>query len=270
MSLLHDIQASVVKEDASLASVLLKLKLLANYLKSDPLATWVRQELEGYDADEVPPYRTANVAYRGTFSGPFGSRVENAPIPPALIEKFAGEHYTRYKLTESISAIRSLALTNGTLRVDGADLILLLQGKVYAQYACNDVFGIISATHFVEVLDAVRSKVLDFTMAIGEQHPEIREVDLVGEDRNQGDVVTDDANRLVQQIIYANNVSNTIVTFEADLEKILVDRVRRSDSDEGEKGRMMDAIKRTGIQEVVKQLVQKTPDLLRYLSALGQ
>ena len=49
MSLFHDIQASVLKEDESLASVLLKLRVLASHLESEPLATWIRQELGGVD-----------------------------------------------------------------------------------------------------------------------------------------------------------------------------------------------------------------------------
>ena len=267
MSLFQDIQASVLNEDKSLASVLLKLKLLASHLESEPLAAWVRQELEGYETDEVPPYRTANVAYRGTFSAPFGSEMKNAPIPPALINEIAGEHFTRYKLKTSISAIS--ALTEGTLRIDGADLPLLLQGKVHPSYTCNEVFGIISATDLVRVLDAVRSKILDFTIAIGKQHPDIREVNLVGRASMPEGAVTASADKLVQQIVFTNNLTNNVI-FEQDLEKILVDRVRRSDSNEGDKERMIDSIKSAGVKEIVKQVVQKAPDLVRLLSTLAQ
>ena len=91
--------------------------------------------------------------------------MENAPIPPALINKFAGEHFTHYKMKGSVSAITMLAQTDGA-RVDGSNLILLLQGKVYADYRCNDVFGTVSPTDFVGILDVVRSKILDFTIAI--------------------------------------------------------------------------------------------------------
>lgn len=268
MSLLHDIQASVLKEDVSLASVLLKLRLLNSHLESEPLATWIRQELEGYGADEVPPYRTVGVTYKGTFSSPV-SRMKNAPIPPALINKFAGEHFTHYKMKHSVSAITMLAQTDGA-RVDGSDLILLLQGKVYADYRCNDVFGIVSPTDFVGILDVVRSKILDFTIAIEKEHPDIREVDLSRKAPESSGGLTANANRIFQQIVYANNVTNSVISFEADLERILADRVRRSGSNEGERERIIKSIKSVGIQEVVKQIVQKAPDLLRLLSTLGQ
>lgn len=268
MSLLHDIQASVVKEDESLASVLLKLRLLNSHLESEPLATWIRQELEGYGADEVPPYRTVGVTYKGTFSGPV-SRMENAPIPPALINKFAGEHFTHYKMKDSVSAITMLAQTDGA-RVDGSNLILLLQGKVYADYRCDDVFGTVSPTDFVGILDVVRSKILDFTIAIEKEHPDIREVDLGRKAPESNGGLTANANRIVQQTIYANNVTN-VISFEADLGRTLDDRVRRSGSGEGERERIMDWIKSAGVQEVVKQIIQKTPDsILRLLPTLGQ
>ena len=268
MSLFHDIQTSVLKEDVSLASVLLKLRLLNSHLESEPLATWIRQELEGYGADEVPPYRTVGVTYKGTFSSAV-SRLENAPIPPALINKFAGEHFTHYKVKDSISAITMLAQTDGTARVDGSNLILLLQGKVYADYRCNDVFGIVSPNDFVGILDVVRSKILDFTIAIQKEHPDIREVDLSREAPESNGGLTADANRIIQQIFYANSVTN-VTSFEADMGRILTDRVRRSGSNEDERKRIMDSIKSAGVQEAVKQIVQRAPHLLRLLSTLGQ
>lgn len=267
MSLFHDIQASVLEEDKSLAAVLLKLKLLASHLESEPLAAWVRQELEGYETDEVPPYRIANVAYRGTFSGSFGSSLKNAPIPPALINEVAGEHFTRYKMKDSISAISALATE--TRRIDGGNLPILLQGKIHPDYVCNEVFGIISDADLVRILDTVRNRVLDFTIEIEKQHPDIREVNLVGAASKSEGAVTANANKLVQQIIFANHLTNNVI-FEQDLEKILVDRVRRSDSNEGDKERMIDSIKSAGVKEIVKQVVQKAPDLVRLLSTLAQ
>mgnify|MGYP007045082407 CR=1 FL=1 len=43
-----------------------------------------------------------------TFSGPFGSGIRNAPIPPYLIEKYAGEQWSRYEVRQSVSAIDDL------------------------------------------------------------------------------------------------------------------------------------------------------------------
>ena len=268
MGLLHEIQASVLKEEQSLASILLQLQLLASRLGSKPLAAWIRQELEGYDAREVPAYRIAGVVYRGTFSEPFGSHVKNAPIPPDLIEQIAGEHWTRRPMTDSISAISKLARSDDTIRVDGSNLIHLLQGKIYPDRMCNEVLGIISNSDLVRILDVVRSRVLDFTIAIEKEHPEVRQVDSLGNGPDSGGAVTAGANRLVQQTIYAQNVTNAF-SFEDDLERILLDRVERSDKSEKEKTRMVDLVKSAGVQEAVKQILQNAPDLLRLLALSG-
>ena len=109
MSLLQEIQESIIQERIELGPVLLKLHLLAARLGSSELEEWVKFESEGYPYDApVPDYRKIPVTYTGTFSGPFGSGIKNAPIPPYLVEKFAGEHWTKYELRQSIAAIDEL------------------------------------------------------------------------------------------------------------------------------------------------------------------
>ena len=113
MGLLHDIQAAVIQENTDLGPILLKLRLLAARLGSQPLAEWVKHESEGYPKEvAIPDYRTLSVSYIGNFSGPFGSGVQNAPISPYLIQKFAGEHWVRYDMRESIAAVDDLLTTS--------------------------------------------------------------------------------------------------------------------------------------------------------------
>lgn len=94
VSLLQEIQTAVLQEGTDLGPILLKLRLLAARIGSQPLAEWVRHESEGYPRDaELPAYRIVPVSYTATFSGPFGSGINNAPISPYLVEKFAGKHW---------------------------------------------------------------------------------------------------------------------------------------------------------------------------------
>jgi hypothetical protein len=63
MSLLHDIQAAVLQEGTDLGPILLKVRLLAARLGSQPLADWVKHESEGYPAEAaVPDYRIIPVS----------------------------------------------------------------------------------------------------------------------------------------------------------------------------------------------------------------
>ena len=109
MSLLHEIQASVLQEGSDLGPILLKLRLLAARIGSQSLAEWVRHESEGYPRDaELPGYRFIPVSYTANFSGPFGSGISNAPISPYLVKKYAGKHWVRYEMRESIAAVDDL------------------------------------------------------------------------------------------------------------------------------------------------------------------
>lgn len=109
LSLLHDIQAAVLQDDADLGPILLKLRLLAARLGSQPLAEWVKHESEGYPPEtKIPDYRILSVSYTANFSGPFGSGIQNAPISPYLVEKFAGKQWVRYEMRDSIAAVDDL------------------------------------------------------------------------------------------------------------------------------------------------------------------
>ncbi|MEJ1408036.1 MAG: hypothetical protein RPU62_13800 [Candidatus Sedimenticola sp. (ex Thyasira tokunagai)] len=207
MSLLQQIQESVVQERADLGSILLKLRLLAARLGSDTLEEWVKHESEGYPKDaDVPSYRVVGVTYRGTFSGPFGSGINNAQIPPYLIEEHAGKHWTKYEVRESIAAVDEMVRKNasdgGGFGIDASNLILLLQGKVYEDYACNGVRGSISPTSFYEIQQAVRNRILELTIELERSVPGATHVAFgsASADKDEAEQVQ----QISQQIIYGN------------------------------------------------------------------
>jgi hypothetical protein len=206
MSLLQQIQESVVQEGSDLGSILLKLRLLAARLGSDTLEEWVKHESEGYPQDaEVPPYRIVDVTYRGTFSGSFGAGINNAQIPPYLIEKHAGESWTKYEVRESIAAVDEMVKKSsdgGTLGIDASNLILLLQGKIYEGYACNDVSGTISLTAFYEIQQTVRSRILELTLELEKSVPGAMHVAFGESGENKAE--TEQVQQISQQIIYGN------------------------------------------------------------------
>ena len=206
MTLLQQIQESVVEEGADLGSILLKLRILAARLGSDILEEWVKYESEGYPMDaEVPPYRVVGVSFRGTFFGPFGSGITNAQIPSYLIEKHAGESWTKYKVRESIAAVDEMVKNStdgGSFGIDASNLILLLQGKIYKEYACNDVSGSISPTSFYEIQQAVRSRILELTIELEKSVPGAMHVAFGASVTNKTE--TEKVQQISQQIIYGN------------------------------------------------------------------
>ena len=214
MSLLHDIQAAVLQENADLGPILLKLRLLAARLGSQPLAEWVKHESEGYPKDaDIPDYRILSVSYTANFSGPFGSGIQNAPISPYLIEKFAGKQWVRYEMRDSIAAVDDLLTTStkgGSLCINAANLILLLQGKVYPDYACNSVTGTISRSALAAIRHSVRSRVLELTIELEKSIPEASAASL-GPSNSSAPQSSAAATQIAQQIIYGNYTSVSAV-----------------------------------------------------------
>jgi hypothetical protein len=202
LGILGEIQAAVMNSDAKLGPILLKLRFLASRLGSDPLADWVKHESEGYPKDvEVPDYRIVGVTYKGTWSGPWGSGIQNAPIPSHVIGEYAGEGWVRHKVRESIAAVEELA-GQDHLGIDASNLILVLQGKVYPDWACNSVTGSIASSEMAEITQVVRSRVLELTLELEKSVPEAGEVSVSHTPIKEG--TNEQVTQIFNQTVYGN------------------------------------------------------------------
>ncbi|MDG4890926.1 hypothetical protein [Mesorhizobium sp. WSM4887] len=203
ISILREIQAAVLSDEADLSTIMLKLRFLASRLGSEQLEDWVKYETEGYPRDiEVPPYRIVHVTFKGTWSGPFGGGIQNAPIPSHLIDKYAGKNWTRRQVRESVAGVEELAKSE-ELGIDASNLILLLQGKVYADWACVSVSGEVSPIAMKEIRQAVRSRVLELTLELEKRVPLAGEVSLmkaIPKGPENGAAVT----QIFNQTVYGN------------------------------------------------------------------
>jgi len=213
LSLLREIQASLISDEPNLGSILLKLRLLAARLGSDILGDWVKHELSGYPADvELPEYRIVGVSFKGTFSGSFNSGIQNAPIPTALVEEHAGEQWTKRRVKEGVSAIDDLvksAQESGTIGLDCSNLILILQGKIYEDYACNDIRGTISRSSLIQIQNEVKSRALELTIELEKSLPAA--ADIVLEPEKSESIDKQEVSKIINQTIYGNytEISNT-------------------------------------------------------------
>lgn len=206
MSLLQQIQESVIQEGSDLGSILLKVRLLAARLGSNLLEEWVKFESEGYPTgSEVPSYRVTGVTYRGTFTGAFGASISNAQIPSYIIEQHAGLSWTKYEIRESIAAVDEMVKNSrdgGSFGIDASNLILQLQGKVYQGYGCNDVSATISPAALYEIQQTVRSRILELTIELEKSVPEAKDITFGKSVENHEE--KDQIQQISQQIIYGN------------------------------------------------------------------
>ena len=234
---LESIQADLVDHNTSIASTLLKLRLLAAKLGSDELAEWIKYEAEGYPHDaDIPTYRVVSISFSGTFFGPFGSAYKNVPIPPVLIKEFAGEDWIISKRSESAAAVENMANQKNGMNLDFSNLMLLLRGKVYPGYEPAQVVGFISQTAFIEMANAIRNRLLEITIEIAKKIPGAEGVELTSIIR-----APEETTQIFHQTIHGNmtNIQSTgadaniqVTINEHDLESLKTGLLRSGLSEE--------------------------------------
>jgi hypothetical protein len=138
------------------------------------LQDWVLCESNGYPDDvEVPTYRIWPLEVKGHFAGPFGSGIRNAPIPWACLPDKARGLYANYKYRQSIASIEeSLRRTkSGAVSLATGDLAVALGTEVYQHQNCVQAWAEFSVGNLIELLNAVRNRILDFTLAVWKEAP---------------------------------------------------------------------------------------------------
>ena len=207
MGFLESIQTDLVDHNTSIASTLLKLRLLAAKLGSDELTEWIKYEAEGYPQDaDIPTYRVVSISFSGTFHGPLGSGVKDAPIPPVLIEEFVGEDWINSKIRESAAAVENMARQKNGIHLDFSNLIIPLRGKVYPGYEPAQIVGFISQTSFIEMSNAIRNRLLEITIEIAKKIPGAEGVELTSITR-----APEETTQILHQTIHGNmtNIQST-------------------------------------------------------------
>ncbi len=206
MSFIHDLQNELTSENP-ISPIIMKLRLLAAKLGSEQMEEWVRFEAEGYpQAVDLPEYRIHGMSFIGQFSGPFGSGIKNAPIPPYLIGEFAGKDWEHFRIRYSAAAVDSIVAEGNGVTLDLANLALLIQGKVYENMACNQLSGYVSHSAFVEVSNAIRNRILELTINLEKSIPEVSGAELSSFEKN-----TETVTQVFQQTVYGGvtHIQNT-------------------------------------------------------------
>lgn len=180
MNLLHEIQEGATEDSVSLGSLLRKVKLLASRIGVKEIGLWAERELSGYESiDTLPPYRGPfNARVLGDAMGPYGRELRNFPIPPmALSEEYRDGLLFKLYFLQRVAELESLAAAKETLRSPWSpDTVMgfpiLTEGgiaKMDPTMAWVQIWREVPYPTIVGVLDAIRNRLLDFTMQIGEE-----------------------------------------------------------------------------------------------------
>lgn len=175
MTLLNQIQDAAVDSSIRVADLLRRCKILAARLHNDEFSKWVDMELQGYSSkDDVPDYRILRVQSFGHFSGPFGSGLRNALIPPMTIpEEYREIVHTAYTLEPVGSLEESISRSDGNnLRSNWPpDLVVHLGNEIYQDMVCMSAWRLIPRGAIIGILDTVRTRILNFVLAIEAEAP---------------------------------------------------------------------------------------------------
>ncbi|WP_421580667.1 hypothetical protein [Shinella sp. M31] len=168
MGLLTEIQNDALSDTTPVATLLRKVLVLASNIDSDLLEDWVRHELHGYPADvEVPKYRTMGIAFKAS-GATIAAQYNNMPIAQLVVERAAkNKEVSTFKCRQAIGTILPDQLgDSGTCRLNFDNYLPLIEREMNEGVSLFSFWGEISAALVVGIVDAVRSRVLDFVLAL--------------------------------------------------------------------------------------------------------
>lgn len=180
MNLLTDIEAAAIDSTVPITDLLRKCMVLAARLKHEEFSQWVSRELNGYaDTDHLPPYRRfPRGPSLGHFSGGFGAELKNAPIPLGHLPEKVRTRITVHEASDTLAALDAMAKSEGGLRWPWpADMVAYVAEfhPMYDHYRLMDAWCPIPLGAMKGVTDSVRSRILEFVLAIQAEDPDAGE-----------------------------------------------------------------------------------------------
>ena len=203
MSLLSDIQETVIDNNVNISVILRKCKVLAVRLGNEPFEKWVDQELNGYKNNNLlPDYRIIRVISRGHFSGPFGSGLTNYDIPLACVPKKYRENLSKCYFREPIGYYVNLIKNSKGINPREQwlpDLVAHIGGDMYQDMNCISAWKVIPNSSIFNLIESVRNRILYFVLEIGKEAPD------AGEDFPKTQKISPErVNQVFTNIIYGN------------------------------------------------------------------
>lgn len=177
MTLITEIQHAAADPSIDVATLLRKCKILASRLQLQRLDDWLLWESNGYpETAPLPEYRIWNLSFKGHFAGPYGAARNFFPIPHACIPQDVLNEISTFKCRQSIGGIEdAVKQMEGEPHVGFPNLSLILGTKIMPGFNCVQAWGEYSKGHLIELVNAVRNRVLDFSLALWKEYPEAGE-----------------------------------------------------------------------------------------------
>ncbi len=185
MSLLRQIQDNSCNPDFQVADLLRQCKILAARLGYTPLKIWVENELNGYaNKESLPEYRIIKeVLFEGNFDNGV-CYLRNHFFKPNLPEYLITEpRIDTIYFYEGVSGLkRHLDANKQNLRLampgEVANILGLFVENLSHGYICTSAARVINVSSLVNILDTIKTKILDFTLEIEAENPNAGETNI--------------------------------------------------------------------------------------------
>jgi hypothetical protein len=205
MEILAQIQADLLDPDVPLSAILRKAKVLASQLRSDELAMWVAQELDGYkNPNELPDYRLLGTSLFGTWTNGYWT-LTNRGVPLFSIkDDDVRRMLTTLAVTEGIRTVEQFTQPQeGQHFKVSPDLTALVNTEVAeGGYGYSELNYSVGPHNFEQILDTVRNRLLDFVLRLGEWDPKAAPPG------------QDEVKQLVSVVIYNNPQGGPVSIFD--------------------------------------------------------
>jgi hypothetical protein len=170
--ILSEIQSDLLNPKVDLPTILRKAKVLAHQLGSQDLASWVDKELDGYkEQSELPDYRIRPTAPSGTWTNGYYT-YRNMPVRVSQIEnEKLREHLTSFYVSEGIKTVEQYAnrKDDGYFMFDADTTAFVNRDVTHQGYRYLDLHCSQSSHDFAQILDTVRTRLLNFLLKLSER-----------------------------------------------------------------------------------------------------
>lgn len=227
MSLIQELQDDILDSKTSLSSILRRAKVLASDLKNEEFKKWVDNELNGYSGNnkEIPEYRKRTAYNFGHFFGSFGSEANNVPIPMLNLPEPIKKYVEMLVFAEGVRALESLieSDSDSIKYLWPADMCAIVADKIYEDMVCVSAWKSVSKSNVEQVLDTVRTRLLNVVLELRDKYPEINK-----SNDALSDVPKEQVTSMVNTYILG---SNNIVASGNDIDQKVSQNIIKNDID---------------------------------------
>lgn len=172
MKIIQEIIDILSSDEEKISTALLKTKVLLHKLGEKEPLEWVNGELQGYkNNDNLPEYRIQRLTVRGNVSN-LAYRATNHSLPTLHIEKELREKLDTSFMLQSIAVIEEYSNSDNSIQVNIApEFYHLIEQGMGNGYEVEAAWGCYSAGAMTQIVNEVKSRLLDFVLELSEKFP---------------------------------------------------------------------------------------------------